>query len=597
MGGGQNMSSGARFLTRLVQNMRFAKHVLLGGAWYFLCVSTGYAQGPRVGTYDRDGDADPNQSRSVTYAVHGMAATSDLRSTQAAIEILKAGGSAVDAAIAANAVLGVVEPMSCGIGGDLFSICWSAADRKISGLNASGRAPQQATLEEFAERQLDEIPTYGPLSWSVPGCVAGWHDLHAKHGKLPWAALFEPAIALAEEGFPVAPVIAGYWKSAESSLQETPQARDTFLVDGMAPKEGDIFRNPRLAATYRTIAAQGANAFYHGELAVEIDRYSQSIDGGLIRLSDLKSHANEWIDPVSVNYRGYDIWELPPNGQGIAALQMLNMIQRHDVRAMGWGSPAWAHLLVESKKLAFADRAKFYADMSMANVPLEGLISKEYAAQREQLFDPEKALTSVPAGDPKLVHGDTVYLCVVDKDRNCCSLIQSNYHGFGSQLVAGNLGFALQNRGALFSLDKNHLNCLAPGKRPFHTIIPALVTKDGRPLFVFGVMGGDMQPQGHVQILVNWIDFGMNIQMAGDAARIRHEGSASPSGAAEATGGGVVFVESGIPAATVDSLQAKGHILNTGGSFGGYQGILIDWQRGVLQGASEARKDGAALGY
>jgi gamma-glutamyltranspeptidase/glutathione hydrolase len=553
------------------------------------------AQNPQVGTYDRDGEA--KQSRSVAYAVHGMAATSDLRSTQAAVEILKAGGSAVDAAIAANAVLGVVEPMSCGIGGDLFSICWSAADGKLSGLNASGGAPQKATLDEFEHRQLNEIPTYVPLSWSVPGCVAGWHDLHVKHGKLPWAVLFQPAIALAEEGFPVAPVISGYWKSAEASLQKTPEAAETFLVNGLAPREGDIFRNPRLAATYRKIAEQGAGIFYHGELAQEMDRYSRSIDGGLLRLVDLESHSNEWIDPVSAKYRGYDVWELPPNGQGIAALQMLNMIERHDVRAMGWGSPEWGHLFVESKRLAFADRAKFYADMRMANVPLQGLISKEYAAQRDKLFDPEKMIANVPAGDPKLVHGDTIYLCVVDDQRNCCSLIQSNYHGFGSQLVAGDLGFALQNRGALFSLDKDHLNCLAPGKRPFHTIIPAMVTKDGRPEFVFGVMGGDMQPQGHVQILANWIDFRMNIQMAGDAARIRHDGSASPTGVPEQSAGGVVFVESGIPDATIKSLQAKGHVVNTGGSFGGYQGILIDWQRGILQGASEARKDGAALGY
>lgn len=575
--------------------MRFGMLLMGSLALSGLSVSAVIAEDPRIGTYDRAGE--PKQSRSVTYAVHGMAATSDMRSTQAAVEILKAGGSAVDAAIAANAVLGVVEPMSCGIGGDLFSICWSAADGKLSGLNASGRSPQTATLEEFERRGLTEIPTYGPLSWSIPGCVAGWHDLHAKHGKLPWAKLFEPAIRLAEEGFPVAPVIAGYWKGSEAKLRETPEARDTFLINNAAPREGDLFRNPRLAATYRKIAEQGASVFYQGEVAQEIDRYSQTLDGGLLRLADLKAHTNEWIDPVSTNYRGYDIWELPPNGQGIAALQMLNLIEPHDVRSLGWGSPAWTHLFVEAKKLAFADRAKFYADMRMANVPLQSLISKEYAAQRAKLFNPERALTDVPAGDPKLVHGDTIYLCVVDKDRNCCSLIQSNYFGFGSQLMAGDLGFAMQNRGALFALDENHLNGLAPGKRPFHTIIPAMVTKQGKPQFVFGVMGGDMQPQGHVQVLTNWIDFGMNIQMAGDAARIRHDGSATPTGEPEAAGGGVVFVESGIPAASVKALQDKGHDIDRGGSFGGYQGILIDWERGVLQGASEARKDGAALGY
>lgn len=548
-----------------------------------------------IGTYDRAGQ--PKQSRSVTYAVNGMAATSDLRSTQAAIEILQAGGSAVDAAIAANAVQGVVEPMSCGIGGDLFSICWSADDKKLTGLNASGGAPQKATLEEFKKRELSQIPISGPLAWSVPGCVSGWHDLHQRYGKLPWADLFAPAIRLAEDGYPVAPVIAGYWKNAEENLAQTPDAAATFLVDGKAPVAGDVFRNPRLAATYRLIAEKGANEFYHGAIAREIDRYSQAQPDGLLRMSDLESHQNERVEPVSTNYRGFDLWELPPNGQGIAALQILNMIEPYDVKSMGWGSPEFAHLFIEAKKLAFADRAKFYADMRMASVPLSGLISKEYAAKRTKLFNPDKALVGVPAGDPKLVHGDTVYLCVVDKDRNCCSLIQSNYYGFGSQHVAGDLGFALQNRGALFSLEEDHLNCLAPGKRPFHTIIPAIVTKDNRPELVFGVMGGDMQPQGHAQVLMNWIDFGMNIQMAGDAARIRHDGSATPTSVPEDANGGTVFLESGIPSDTVAALKEKGHQTTTGGSYGGYQAILIDWDRGILQGATEARKDGAALGY
>ncbi|MCA9182002.1 MAG: gamma-glutamyltransferase family protein, partial [Planctomycetales bacterium] len=501
------------------------------------------------------------------------------------------------AAIAANAVLGVVEPMSCGMGGDLFAICWSPGFEKPVGLNASGRAPQLATIDAFRERGLEDIPTLGPLAWSVPGCVAGWHDLHRRYGKLSWAKLFEPAIQLAEEGFPVAPVIAGYWKGGEERLAETVEAASTYLIDGKAPEAGDIFRNPRLAQTLRLLADQGAEAFYQGEIAQEIDRYSRSLEGGLLRLADLATHENEWVEPVSTNYRGFDIWELPPNGQGIAALQMLNLIEPYDVAGMGWGSPELIHLFVEAKKLAFADRAKFYADMKMADVPLTELISKEYARQRGSLIDLDRALVGVPAGDPKLVHGDTVYLCVVDNDRNCCSLIQSNFHGFGSQRVAGNLGFVLQNRGALFSLDEHHLNRLAPGKRPFHTIIPAMVTQNERPVLVFGVMGGDMQPQGHVQVLMNWIDFGMNIQMAGDAARVRHDGSASPTGEAESEGGGQVMTETGIPQATRQALQAMGHQVGSGGSFGGYQGILIDWERGVLQGATEARKDGAALGY
>ncbi len=573
-----------------------AVYVLVALGSMLNCLETIQAQSPvNIGTYDRTGNA--KQSRSVTYAVNGMAATSDLRSTQAAVEILRAGGSAVDAAIAANAVMGVVEPMSCGIGGDLFAICWSPADNKLIGLNASGRAPQLATLAEMKRRELTEIPIYGALSWSVPGCVAGWRDLHAKQGKLPWKDLFEPAIRLAEDGFPVAPVIAGYWKSAEAQLSETSEAASTFLIDGKSPAEGQVFRNPRLARTYRLIAELGAEVFYRGEIAREIDRYSQSREDGLLRFTDLESHVNEWVEPVSTNYRGYDIWELPPNGQGIAALQILNMIEPYDVKKMGWGSPEYVHLFVEAKKFAFADRAKFYADMSMANVLVKELISKQYATERLKLFDPNKALVNVPAGDPKLVHGDTIYLCVVDKDRNCCSLIQSNYHGFGSQLVPGELGFALQNRGALFSLDEEHRNSLAPGKRPFQTIIPAMVTKHGRPELVFGVMGGDMQPQGHAQVIINWLDFGMNIQMAGDAARIRHDGSATPTGLAEEAGGGTVITESGISEATVKALKEKGHNTSTGGSFGGYQAIRVDWERGVLEGATEARKDGAALGY
>ncbi|MEO8271866.1 MAG: gamma-glutamyltransferase, partial [Aureliella sp.] len=359
-----------------------------------------------IGTYDRAGN--PKQSRSVSFATHGMAATSDLRSTQAAVAILQAGGSAVDAAIAANAVLGVVEPMSCGMGGDLFAICWSPGFEEPVGLNASGRAPQLATIDAFRSRGLEEIPTIGPLAWSVPGCVAGWRDLHRRYGKLEWAKLFEPAIQLAEEGFPVAPVIAGYWKGGEGPLAETVEAASTYLTDGKAPEAGDIFRNPRLAQTLRVLADRGADAFYQGEIAREIDRYSRSLKDGLLRLTDLETHENEWVEPASTNYRGFDVWELPPNGQGIAALQMLNIIEPYDVAGMGWGSPELIHLFVEAKKLAFADRAKFYADMTMADVPLTELISKEYARQRGRLIDPERALVGVPAGDPKLVHGDTV---------------------------------------------------------------------------------------------------------------------------------------------------------------------------------------------
>ncbi len=550
-----------------------------------------------VNGHDRPASGPLHQSRSVVFSTGGMACTSDVRATMAAVEVLNAGGNAIDAAIAANAVLGVVEPMSCGIGGDLFAIVWDANTGTMHGLNASGRSPKSLSFDELKSRVQDQIPLQGPLSWSVPGCVSGWEDLHKRFGKLSWNRLYDASIRLAENGFPVAPVIAGYWRGAERSMAEWPDSSATFLIDGRSPREGEIFRNPNLANTYRAIAQQGAAAFYQGRIADELDQFSRSV-GGFLTKEDLASHRNEWVAPVSVHYRGYDVWELPPNGQGIAALQMLNLLEPFDIQSMGWGSPEYLHLLIEAKKLAFADRAKFYADMDFADVPLDQLLSKEYARQRLQLFDSTKVLTDVPAGDKKLAHGDTIYLCVVDQDRNCCSLIQSNYYGFGSQVVPGSLGFAIQNRGNLFALDPHHANRYEPGKRPFHTIIPALVTKGGKPIFVLGVMGGDMQPQGHVQVLVNWIDFGMNIQMAGDAARIRHDGSATPTGLPMAADGGMVFVESGIPRATVERLQILGHKVQRGdgSGMGGYQGIFIDWDRGIVHGATESRKDGVALG-
>lgn len=546
--------------------------------------------------YDRP-VGERHQGRSVTLARHGIVATSHPLAAEAGLDVLKAGGNAADAAIAANAMLGVVEPMSCGIGGDLFVIYWDSKTKKLYGLNASGRSPLKLTRREFAERKLEQIPDEGPLSWSVPGCVSGWGKLHQRFGKADLADILRPAIETAEHGFPVTEVIAHYWQGGEKELRERPDSAKTFLIDGRrAPKFGEVFRNPNLAATYRAIADQGCDVFYRGEIARKIVDYSQS-RGGFFSLADFENHASDWVQPVSTGYRGYDVWELPPNGQGIAALQMLNVLEPFDLKSMGTGSAEYLHLFVEAKKLAFADRAKFYADMSMADVPLEALISKEYAAQRAARIDRERAATDVPAGDPKLQHGDTVYLTVVDKDRNCCSFIQSNYYGFGSKETPGELGFVLQNRGALFALDDDHLNRFEPGKRPFHTIIPAMVTKDDRPFFCFGVMGGDMQPQGHVQVLVNLIDFGMNVQAAGDAARVRHFGSATPTGL-PADGAGTVQVESGISDETVAKLEAKGHtVVRAKGAFGGYQGIMIDWEQGVLHGATESRKDGAAVGY
>jgi gamma-glutamyltranspeptidase/glutathione hydrolase len=467
--------------------------------------------------YDRP-VGDPHQSRSVVVAKHGIVATSHPLAAQAGLDVLKAGGNAIDAAIATNAMLGLVEPASCGIGGDLFTIYWDSKTQKLYGLNASGRSPYTLTLDEFRKRGLSEIPTYGPLSWSVPGCVSGWEMLAKRFGSKPLKEVLAPAVVVAEEGFGVSEVISSEWKGAADRLRATPDAAQTYLVKGeRSPRFGELFRNPRLAATYRLIGEHGADVFYRGGIAEKIVAFSEA-NGGFFTLKDFQDHTSDWIDPVSTSYRGYEVWELPPNGQGISVLQILNVLEQANVKSLGFGNPEYLHLFVEAKRLAYADRAKYYADMAMADVPVKELISKEYGRRQNARVNRDKAATDLAAGDPRLRHGDTIYLTVVDKDRNCCSLIQSNYHGFGSQLVPGDLGFALQNRGALFALEEKHANGYAPHKRPFHTIIPAMATKDDKPWFCFGVMGGDMQPQGHVQILVNMIDFGMNPQAAGDAA-------------------------------------------------------------------------------
>jgi gamma-glutamyltranspeptidase/glutathione hydrolase len=553
-----------------------------------------FAQSPQAG-YERSG-AMKNQSRSVVIAKHGMVATSHPLAAQAGLDILKAGGTAADAAIAANAMLGVVEPMSCGIGGDVFVIYWDNKTKKLYGLNGSGRSPYNLTRQVFKEKGLEETPTDGVLSWSVPGCVDGWEVLRAKFGNKSLAEILKASIETAEDGFPVSEVIAASWKSSAQNLKEWKDSAATFLIDGeRAPAVGEVFRNPNLAASLKKIAEQGAAAFYKGDIAKEIVAFSEK-QGGYFSLKDFADHTSTWIEPVSTNYRGYEVWELPPNGQGIAALQMLNLLEPHDLKKLGHNSPMAIHLFVEAKKLAFADRAKFYADPDFAKLPTAELISKEYAKKRAERMSMAKAASDVPSGDPKLETCDTVYLTVVDNDRNCCSFIQSNFNGFGSQVVPGNVGFAMQNRGCLFALDDKHLNRLEPHKRPFHTIIPALVTKDGKPWFCFGVMGGDMQAQGHVQILVNMIDFRLNVQAAGDAARVMHTGSPSPTG--EPGGLGTVHVESGITDETITALREKGHkVLRSRGGYGGYQGILLDWEHGVLHGATEPRKDGAAAGY
>ena len=535
--------------------------------------------------------------RSVVMAKNGMVATSQALATQIGLDVLRKGGSAIDAAIATDAALGLMEPMSCGIGGDLFAIVWDNKTKKLYGLNASGRSPYKATRAYFQSQKLKEIPLYGPLPWSVPGCVSGWDELHKKFGKLPLAEILGPTIEYANEGFPVTEVIAGSWARSKKNLSKSPDALATYLPGGSAPKAGDVFKNPNLGRVYLAIARAGPQVFYQGAVAKKIVAYSDKV-GGLFSLKDFAHHSATWVEPVSTTYRGYQVWELPPPGQGIAVLQMLNVLSGYNLKKMGPQSADYWHLFVEAKKLAYADRARFYADPDFVKLPTAELISMPYADKRRKLIDTNKARIDQLAGDPKLATSDTIYLTVVDKDRNCVSFIQSNYHGFGSQLVPGDLGFALQNRGNLFALDDKHLNRLEPHKRPFHTIIPAMVTRDDRPFLVFGVMGGDYQAQGHVQVLVNLIDFGMNVQEAGEAPRIEHIGSPTPTGKPGDPKGGALNAERGIPAAVLRDLERRGHqvsvVLTNGG---GYQAILIDPRTGMLHGGSEARKDGCAAGY
>ena len=546
--------------------------------------------------YDRITGA-PFASRSEVIARHAMAATSQPLVTQIALDVLKQGGNAIDAAIAADAALGLMEPTGSGIGGDLFAIVWDAKTQKLYGLNASGRSPRSLTLEEFKKRGLAEVPSYGPLPVTVPGCVDGWFELHRRFGKLPMKDVLAPAIRYAREGFPVSELIAYYWQKSVPVLEKYPGFRETFLPDGHPPVKGEIFRNPALAKTLDTIARQGRDAFYKGDIAHTIDAYMVK-NGGFLRYEDLAAHSSEWVDPVSTNYRGYDVWELPPNTQGIAALEMLNLLEGYDLAKMGFGSVDHLHLFVEAKKLAFADRARYYADPAFAEVPVRGLISKAYANERRKLIRMDKAAKSVEPGTPEAQKaGDTVYLTVADKDHNMVSLIQSNYRGMGSGMCPDGLGFCLQDRGELFSLDPGHPNVFAPGKRPFHTIIPAFVTRNGKPYLSFGVMGGETQPQGHVQILMNLIDFGMGLQEAGDAPRILHVGSPEPTGGTM-TDGGEVIVETGFRPEVIRGLEERGHHVGSQvGPYGGFQGILYDARHDVYIGASESRKDGQAAGY
>ncbi len=537
-------------------------------------------------------------SRSPVRSKGGMVAAAQPLAVQAGLEVLRRGGSAVDAAIATNACLGLMEPTACGLGGDLFAILWDPATRKVVGLNASGRAPLALTIEKVTPEKDGTIPVHSPYAWTVPGAADGWFELHERYGKLPMSEVLAAAIRYAEEGFPLSPVIAGDWERGSRRAREVPGFAEVFLPGGRAPREGETFRNPALARTLRLLAAKGRDAYYRGEVADAIVAYSRK-NGGFFAKEDFERHRSTWDEPVSVSYHGYDVWELPPNSQGIAALQMLNVLESFDLKAMGWGSADYWHVMVEAKKLAFADRARYYADPAFAKVPVSALLSKEYARERAARIDMKKAALVDAPGDPAaLSRRETTYLCTADSSGMMVSLIQSNYTGFGTGHAVPEAGFGLQSRGALFSLDRGHPNALVPGKRPFQTIIPAFLTKGGAPLVAFGLMGGDMQPQGHAQVVVDLVDFGMNLQEAGDAVRFRHAGSSEPTGT-RMTDGGILHLEEGMPPAVLDELRRRGHVLKPQavGGYGGYQAIARDHATGSWVGATEKRKDGCAQGY
>ncbi|WP_343486432.1 gamma-glutamyltransferase [Allomuricauda sp. d1] len=539
---------------------------------------------------------EPFATRSVVLAQNGMVATSHPLATQIGLDMLKSGGNAIDAAIAANAALGLMEPTGCGIGGDLFAIVWDGKTEKLYGLNASGRSPQKLTLDYFEKEGMEKIPSLGPLPVSVPGAVDGWFKLHSKFGSKPMTEILAPAIDYAEKGFPLTELIAWYMQRSISYYESKgfPNIEDTYIAQngGQLPNEGEIYKNPYLANTYRKIAEGGRDAFYKGDIAKTIGTFIKE-QGGFLSAKDLAAHKSEWVEPVSVNYRGYDVWELPPNGQGIAALQMLQILKGYDFSNIEFGSAEHLHLFTETKKLAFEDRAKYYADMDFFDVPVEELLSDDYADSRRKQIGERAGKYS--AGE--ISAGETIYMTVADKEGTMISLIQSNYRGMGSGMTPPKLGFMLQDRGELFSLKRGQANTYEPGKRPFHTIIPAFVTKEGKPYLSFGVMGGDFQPMGHTQIVMNLVDFGMNIQEAGDAPRWDHTGGASPMGRmTEDTG--TIRTESGIPYSTIRGLMDKGHRIGTArGIYGGYQAILWDDENKVYHGASESRKDGHAAGY
>jgi len=579
---------------------------LVNGNWAVLAQENG-------GSINKGGgdrvSGNPWATRSAVLGTNGMAATSHPLASQIAIDVLKSGGNAVDAAIAANAALGLMEPTGNGIGGDLFAIIWDPKSKKLHGLNASGRASMNHTLDDMIARignDAIELPSHGAIAVSVPGTVDGWFTMHERFGTKHMSDLLAPAIGYARDGFPITQVIsqdmAGaikYYRSAydEGLIEEIDNFQATFLIGDHMPAEGEIFRNPDLANSLETIGREGRDVFYKGDIARTMSAYLGRL-GGLLSYEDFAAHKSTWVEPLSTNYRGYDVWELPPNGQGIAALQLLNIIEGYDLASIGRDNADFWHIFAEAKKVVYEDRARFYADPEFYKIPLDKLLSKEYANERRTLINMEKAATKVDHGDPKLMEGDTIYMTVADKDGMMVSLIQSNYSGMGSGLVPDNLGFVFQNRGSLFSLEAGHPNAYAPGKRPFHTIIPAFVTKDGEPWMSFGLMGGAIQPQGHAQIIVNMIDFGMTVQDAGDAARFNHIGSTQPFVKGQMEDGGILLLETGVPPAIREELRRRGHdVKYLIDYFGGYQAIYKDPESGVYWGASEMRKDGMAIGY
>ncbi len=527
---------------------------------------------------------DTGLGRSPVLARNGMIATSQPLASAAGLRVLMEGGNAVDAGIAAAAVLNVVEPMMCGIGGDLFALYWEAETETLHALNATGRAGARADAAKLRADGRTRMPGRGPHAVTVPGALDGWDELVTRFGTRPLADLLQPAIRHAEEGFPVSEIISVQWKGAEDHLRRHPAAAEAWLVDGeRAPEHGEVFRAPELGATFRKIAAQGPDVFYRGEIADRIHEFMEA-EGGFVTREDLAAHDSAWVEPIATTYRGVEVFQVPPNSQGFVALEMLNILEGYDdLAALGHNSAAYLHRLIEAKKLAFADRDAYLGDPETMRVPVETLISKDYAAERRALLSLERAAREIAPGMTD--DGDTIYLTVVDEDRNALSLIYSIFGSFGSGLVVPETGIVLQNRGTGFSLEEGHPNELAPGKLALHTNMPGMAFRDGKPWVTYGVMGGDMQPQGHTQVLLNLVDFGMHIQKAGEMARFRHSGSG-------------VGIESGVDADTRAALTRMGHTVMTRfGAYGGYQAIMIDWERGVLMGGSDVRKDGAAMGY